>query len=58
MAAGGTFKTAITETYSGMERFVQVRNPRTGRYVKVDRKEGLVLGSKRTPYKNVKLITK
>jgi len=37
-------------------RYVQLRNPLTKNYVKVDRKVGKIVGRKKTPYKNVKLI--
>lgn len=39
-------------------RFVQIRNPRTGAYVKIDREEAVILGVKRSkgPYKNVPII--
>lgn len=34
---------------------VQVRNPKTGRYVKIDRASGKILGHKKSagPYKNI-----
>lgn len=37
---------------------VQLKNPRSNRYVKVDRAEGRILGYKKTagPYKNVPII--
>jgi len=36
-------------------RFAQLRNPKTGRYVKVDRERGVIIAHKRTkgPYKGV-----
>ena len=37
-------------------RFVQLQNPRTKNYVKIDRKLGLIIGYKKTPYKNIKFI--
>jgi len=38
-------------------RYAQVRNPRTGRYVKVDRYEGKVVGHKKSdgPYRGIKI---
>ncbi len=38
-----------------MPDLVQIRNPRTDRYVKIDRAVGRILGEKRTkgPWKNV-----
>jgi hypothetical protein len=38
-------------------RYVQVRNPRTDRYAKIDRKRGCVVAEKRSPgpWKGVKL---
>ncbi|WP_420455535.1 hypothetical protein [Rubrivirga sp.] len=39
---------------------VQVKNPRSGRYVKVDRTRGLILGHKKSegPYANVPIARK
>ncbi len=39
---------------------VQVRNPRTGKYVKIDRSEGKILAHKKSegPYKNVPIARK
>lgn len=39
---------------------VQIRNPRTGRYVKIDRSEGKILSHKMTvgPYKNIPVVRK
>jgi hypothetical protein len=39
---------------------VQVKNPRTGRYVKIDRTQGLIVAHKRSagPYKNVPVAPK
>ncbi len=39
-------------------RFVQVKNPRTGNYVKIDRAEGRVLGAKAggRPYEGVVVV--
>jgi hypothetical protein len=44
-----------------MKRFdniVQLKNPRTERYVKVDRVHGRILSTKKTkgPYKNIQII--
>lgn len=38
---------------------VQVRNPKTGRYVKIDRATGKILGHKKSagPYKNIPLAS-
>ncbi len=36
-----------------IDRFVQLRNPKSKMYVKVDRKSGMIVGRKRTPYKNI-----
>lgn len=38
---------------------VQIRNPRSDRYVKIDRREGLILAYKKTPgpYKNIPIVT-
>lgn len=35
--------------------YVQLKNPRTGRYVKIDRTRGLIVASKKSdgPYKNI-----
>lgn len=37
---------------------VQLRNPRSGHYVKVDRSKGVIVDHKRTagPYKNVPIV--
>lgn len=32
-----------------MRDLVQIRNPRTDRYVKIDREKGRIIGEKRTP---------
>ena len=39
---------------------VQVHNPKTDRYVKVDRSEGRIIGEKKTPgpYKNIPVAEK
>jgi hypothetical protein len=39
---------------------VQVKNPKTGRYVKIDRSEGKIIGHKKSegPYKNVPIARK
>lgn len=39
---------------------VQVKNPKTNRYVKIDRSVGKIIGNKRTkgPYKNVPVARK
>lgn len=39
---------------------VQVKNPKTGRYVKIDRAKGRIIGHKKTegPYKNVPIARK
>jgi hypothetical protein len=41
-------------------RFVQVRNPKTDRYIKIDREKGAIVATKRTagPYKGVPIIEK
>lgn len=42
------------------KNIVQTRNPRTGRYVKIDRTRGLILGSKKSegPYKGIPVLRK
>lgn len=39
---------------------VQVKNPRTGRYVKIDRSKGRILGHKKSPgkYANIPVARK
>jgi len=37
-------------------RFIQTQNPRSGRYVKIDRAKGSVVGNKATPYKGIEII--
>lgn len=39
-----------------MKKFVQLQNPRTKRYIKIDRINGIIVSSKKTPYKNVEVI--
>ena len=34
-------------------KYVQLKNPKTGKYVKINRHEGIIVGSKKTPYKNI-----
>ncbi|HYR10441.1 MAG TPA: hypothetical protein VEQ60_21885 [Longimicrobium sp.] len=40
--------------------YVQLKNPRTGRYVKIDRTQGLIIAHKKSagPYKNVPIAPK
>jgi hypothetical protein len=39
---------------------VQIKNPRTGRYVRIDRSKGRIVGHKKSegPYKNVPIARK
>lgn len=39
-------------------KYVQIRNPRTKRYTKINTWDGIIMGSKKTkgPYKNIKVI--
>ena len=39
---------------------VQVKNPKTGRYVKIDREEGMIIAHKKSqgPYKDVPIARK
>jgi hypothetical protein len=39
---------------------VQIKNPKTGRYVKIDRGAGMIIGNKKTegPYKNIPIARK
>ncbi len=39
---------------------VQTKNPRTGRYVKIDRSKGRILDTKKSegPYKNIPILRK
>lgn len=41
-------------------KIVQVKNPKTGRYVKIDREKGRIVAHKKTvgPYKNIKVARK
>lgn len=45
---------------SSKKRIVQTKNPRTGRYVKIDRAAGRILSTKKSegPYKDVAIIKK
>lgn len=40
-------------------RFVQVRNPRTGRYLKIDREKGIIVSHKKSagPYARTPVAT-
>ena len=40
--------------------YVQLKNPRTGRYVKIDRTEGQIVAHKKSegPYKNIPIAPK
>jgi len=40
---------------SGKPQLVQLKNPKTGRYVKIDRAKGRIIGHKKTagPYKGI-----
>jgi len=42
------------------KKIVQTKNPRTGRYVKIDRSKGEILSSKKSegPYKEIPVIRK
>ncbi len=35
---------------------IQIRSPRSGQYIKIDRDNGKILGSKDGPYKNLRII--
>jgi len=35
---------------------VQARNPMTGRWIKIDRYNALIVSSKKTPYKNISIV--
>ena len=39
---------------------VQIRNPKTNRYIKIDKAKGVILSSKSTtgPYKNIRIADK
>ena len=47
---------------SGIEkiRFVQVKNPKTGKYVKIDRLKGNIISHKKSegPYKGIRIVGK
>lgn len=43
---------AVTEA----ERYVQIRNPKTGDYTKIDQKEGKVVGHSKTKYEGIKQV--
>ena len=42
------------------DRIVQTKNPRSGRYVKIDREKGMVVSHKKSngAYKNIPIIRK
>ena len=37
---------------------VQLKHPRSKRYVKIDKAQGKIIGTKSTPYKNIKFAVK
>ncbi len=39
-------------------RYIQLRNPKSGNWVKIDRKLGIILGYRDKPWKNIKVIEK
>lgn len=39
-------------------RYVQTQNPRSGNWVKIDKDQGIILGHKEKPWKNVKKAEK
>ena len=42
-------------------RIVQIRNPRSGHYIKIDREEGRIIGQKKSdsrPYRNIPVMRK
>jgi hypothetical protein len=41
-----------------LKDIIQIKNPRTGRYTKIDRSSGVILSQKRTdrPYKNIPIV--
>lgn len=42
-------------------RIVQIKNPRSGHYIKIDREEGRIIGQKKSdnrPYKGIPVIRK
>ncbi len=45
---------------SGKKRVVQVKNPKTGKYVKIDREKGRIVAHKKSdgPYKGVAVARK
>lgn len=42
----------------GSDNIVQIRNPRSGRYIKINREKGLIIGNKagKLPYKNIPIF--
>lgn len=40
------------------DNIVQIRNPRSGRYIKINREKGLIIGNKagKLPYKNIPIF--
>lgn len=45
---------------SEKKRIVQVKNPKTGRYVKIDREKGRIVAHKKSegPFKNVTVVAR
>lgn len=41
-----------------MKDIIQLKNPRSQKYIKINRKTGKIIGSKKTPYKNIPIICK
>ena len=44
---------AVLNDEAVQPRFVQLQNPRTKQWIKIDRKKGVLVGKKHSPYKNV-----
>lgn len=40
------------------DRFVQAKNPMTGKWVKIDKQTATIIGRKKTPYKNIPIVSK
>ena len=43
-----------------MKDIVQLRNPKTGKYIKIDKRKGQIIGHKQTcgPYKDIPIVKK
>ena len=44
------------KVFNKKEKIVQIKNPKSGSYVKIDTSTGRILSYKKTPYKNIPIV--